>query len=125
MASELTRDELQRLARLGAERRLEELRREEASILSAFPELGQNGSSRARQGGERAASPAASTDANGGASTAPAAPVEGPRRPRMSAAQRRAVSARMRKYWADRRKASDTGAAKPKAKAKAKAKARA
>src|SRR5882762_480735 len=37
--ADLTREELQRLARLGAKSRLEELRREETSIRRAFPDL--------------------------------------------------------------------------------------
>lgn len=67
-------------------RRLEELRREEASIRSAFPELFRRGS--------RPDTVAAS---------------EGTARSRkaysMSPEAKRAVSERMKKYWADRRKA--------------------
>jgi hypothetical protein len=37
--ADLTRSELQRLARLGAKSRLEELRQEEAAIRRAFPDL--------------------------------------------------------------------------------------
>src|SRR4051812_50066841 len=37
--ADLTRQELQRLARLGAQSRLEELRREETAIRRAFPDL--------------------------------------------------------------------------------------
>jgi hypothetical protein len=85
--ADLTREELQRLARLGAKARLEELKREEASIRQAFPELFR-GAGRGRR--------AAKTDgaAGGRART----------RRRMSAAARKAVSDRMKKYWADRRK---------------------
>jgi len=84
---DLNRDQLQRLARLGAQARLEELRREEAAIRAAFPDLfGGRGRGRGRK-------------AAAGAAT-------GRRRRRsMSAAARKAVSERMRKYWADRRKA--------------------
>ena len=82
--ADLSRDELQRLARLGAKARLEELRSEEAAIRRAFPDL--FGRGRGRQ--------------------AAAAAAGGRRRRRgMSAAARKAVSIRMRKYWADRRKA--------------------
>lgn len=90
MADELSRDDMKRLARLGAIRRLEELRREEAAIRGAFPELFRAAS--------RAASPR-KADATESAAT--------PRRRRskMSPAARRAVSERMRKYWAERRKA--------------------
>jgi hypothetical protein len=83
--ADLSRDELQRLARLGAKSRLEELQREEAAIRGAFPDLFGRGR------GRQAAAPAA---------------AGGRRRRRgMSAAARKAVSIRMRKYWADRRKA--------------------
>lgn len=85
----MSRDELQRLARMGAKSRLEELRREEASIRRAFPELFRG---RGRQ--------AAATDASAGTRGRGRR-----RRGRMSAAARKAVSARMKKYWAARRKA--------------------
>ena len=83
--ADLTRDELQRLARLGAKSRLEELQREEAAIRRAFPDL--FGRGRGRQ------------------AAAPAVAGGGRRRRGMSAAARKAVSIRMRKYWAERRKA--------------------
>ncbi len=92
-----TRNTLRSFALVGAMRRLEELRQEEASIRAVFPEL--------FRGGRRAVNAparAAATDESGGA----------PRRRRrrrstMSAAQRKAVSERMRKYWAARRKAKN------------------
>jgi hypothetical protein len=77
--ADLSRDELQRLARLGARSRLEEIRREEAAIRRTFPDL--FGRGRGRQAG-----------------VAP-----GRRRRGMSAAARKAVSIRMRRYWAKRR----------------------
>src|SRR3954468_3104931 len=80
--ADLTRQELQRLARLGAQSRLEELRREEIAIRRAFPDL--FGGGRGRVGRPRAARTR--------------------RRSNMSAAQRKAVSERMKKYWAARRK---------------------
>ena len=85
MSRKLVGDELQRLARLGALARLEELRQEEAALRSAFPGLG---AASGRRGSKRGTKESA------------------PRRRRpMSAAARKAVSVRMRKYWADRRKA--------------------
>jgi hypothetical protein len=81
----LTREELQRLARLGAKSRLEELRREETAIRQAFPDLF---GGRGRQAAN-----------SGGGSASPR------RRSGMSAAARKAVSDRMKKYWAGRRKA--------------------
>jgi hypothetical protein len=80
--ADLSRSELQRLARLGARARLEELRQEEAAIRRAFPDLVR---------GRQAA-------AGGGASG------KIRRRRGMSAAARKAVSERMKKYWAARRK---------------------
>ena len=91
----LNREELRRLARLGAVARLQELRREEDAIRAEFPEV--FGGTRGRGRG-RAAAPA-------GAAAPAAAGRRGRRKRSMSPAQRKAVSERMRKYWADRRKA--------------------
>jgi hypothetical protein len=79
--------DLKSYARRGAEVRLGELREEMSAIYSAFPDL--------RRG--RPAQP------NGGSESVRA--VRRPRR-RMSAAQRKAVGERMRKYWAARKKAN-------------------
>lgn len=80
----LSAEQLRRLARLGAMARLQQLREEEAAIRSEFPELfGSRG--------------AAATGGDGAPRVR--------RRARMSAAARKAVSERMRKYWAARRKA--------------------
>ena len=81
----LNQDQLRRLARLGAVARLEQLREEEAAIRAEFPEL---------FGGRR------------GHRQVKGASVRKRRRAAMSAAQRKEVSERMRKYWAERRKAS-------------------
>ena len=86
MAS-LNQEQLRRLARLGAVARLEQLREEEAAIRAEFPEL---------FGGRRGSGRDAENEA----------PARGRRRRSMSAAQRKEVSERMRKYWAERRKAS-------------------
>ena len=85
----LNSEQLRRLARLGAMSRLEQIRAEEAAIRAEFPELFGRGSKREE----------AATDG--------AAPRGRRRRRRtnMSAAARKAVSERMRKYWAERRKA--------------------
>ena len=90
MPSELSRDQLSHLARLGAKVRLAEIKQEEAAlkaILNGRP-------SDAEQ-----------------VPTPPAEPVRRRRRRRVTwtAAQRRAVSARMKKYWAKRRRAAKTG----------------
>jgi hypothetical protein len=95
--ADLSREELQRLARLGARARLEELRVEEAAIRQAFPDLFGGRAGRGRGRGRRRAEPA---DASAGA----AGRSGGRRRRRMSAAARKAVSERMKKYWAARRK---------------------
>jgi hypothetical protein len=79
----LSQEQLRRLARLGAVARLEQLRQEEAAIRAEFPELFGRGR---REDGRAAA----------------AAPRRA--KPKMSAEARKAVSERMRKYWAERRK---------------------
>ena len=81
----LSQEQLRRLARLGAMARLEQLRQEEAAIRAEFPEL----FGRGRRPQQESAAP----------------PVRRRRRRAMSTAARKAVSERMRKYWADRRKA--------------------
>ena len=82
----LSQEQLRRLARLGAMARLEQLRQEEAGIRSEFPELFGRGRPR-----------------NDAAVSKPA--VRRRRRAPMTPAARKAVSERMRKYWAERRKA--------------------
>lgn len=70
-------------ALIGARVRLEEINREAAAIRSAFPDLGDSALPRART--------AKKSGKRGGWT--------------MSAAQKRAVSARMKKYWKARREA--------------------
>lgn len=84
----LNQEQLRRLARLGAIARLEQLRDEEAAIRSEFPELFGRGR----------------REDSASAGSAPAAGKRR-RRKKMSADARKAVSERMRKYWAERRKA--------------------
>ena len=79
----LNDEQLRRLARLGAKARLDELRLEEAAIRSAFPDVFGRGRREQARNGQVAS---------------------GRKRRRMSAAARKAVSSRMRKYWAERRK---------------------
>jgi len=78
----LAKFDVNKYARLGAEARAAELSAELAEIYRAFPGM--------RRGGRVAAG-----DAVGGAVR---------RRKPMTAAQKRAVSVRMKKYWASRRK---------------------
>jgi hypothetical protein len=87
LATDLSRDDLRRLARLGALSRLAELRKEEAAIRAAFPDLFRGG------GRGKAAGTAAQ----------PARRAR--KRRKMSSAEKKAVSERMKKYWAERRKA--------------------
>jgi hypothetical protein len=88
----LNAEQLRRLARLGAMARLEQMRAEEAAIRSEFPELFGRGSRREESGSDAAA----------------VTKRRRRRRPAMSAAARKEVSERMRKYWAERRKAKGT-----------------
>jgi hypothetical protein len=81
----LDRQELYRLARLGAETRLRALEVERAQILRSFPGL-------------------TAAAAQSSATTGTSGPVPVRRRREMSAAERKSVSARMKKYWAERRK---------------------
>ena len=89
--ADLNRVTLRRLAVKGAMARLSELKAEEAALRRAFPEL-----SRAAQRSEERSSAEAGATASAGRRRG---------RRRMSAAQRKAVSDRMKKYWAERRKA--------------------
>jgi len=80
----LTADRLRELARVGAEEALRQLRAEIIAIERAFPELKLTKGRRAlRQSIKQATS----------------------RTRQMSAAARKAVSVRMKRYWAERRKA--------------------
>jgi hypothetical protein len=86
--AKLNPEQLRRLARLGAVARLEQLRQEESEIRAEFPEL----FGRGRRPAGDAAQPAKT------------AVKRRRRRTKMTEAQKKAVSERMRKYWADRRK---------------------
>ena len=96
MAKGLSPTDFHKLARIGAAARLAELEREIASLRKVFPGL-------------KAASPDAAP-----AAAAPALPARltaraskrGRKKP-MSAAERKAVSERMKRYWADRRKSQN------------------
>lgn len=88
MAKGLDGHELRRLAQIGAQARLAELESERANLLSVFPGL--------RRIHPQAQAP----------STAPAGAKRRRRRSKMSAAGRKAVSERMKKYWANRRAAA-------------------
>lgn len=98
MAHELSKDDMRRFARLGAMRRLEDIRKEEAAIRAAFPEL---------FSGARPAARATKAAAVAVAPEKVAAPRKARKRSTMSPAMRKAVSERMKKYWAGRRKAKN------------------
>jgi len=78
------------LARTGAEARIREVQEEIADIQRAFPGIA---GTRGRLGVRRGR-PAASESS----------PVRRRKRPAMTAAQRKAVGERMKKYWAERKK---------------------
>ena len=94
MPNQLNSEVLRHLAKLGAQARLEQIEMERRAILAAFPDL-----TGARRGPGRPAK------AQGQKAVAPAAARPRRRRRTMTAAQRKEVSERMRKYWAERRKA--------------------
>lgn len=104
MANELTKDDLRRFARLGAMRRLDDMRKEEASIRASFPELFDDVPP--RRGGRPKATPAAAGVKPARAAKA-AKTGRARKRSTMSPAMRKEVSERMKKYWAGRRKAKN------------------
>jgi len=81
-------------ARRGAEARWNELQTEAAALLKQFPHLKSLSSTAQRTVGRAGRGLADTVD-----------PPRRRTRSRMTAAQRKAVSARMKKYWAARRKA--------------------
>jgi len=95
---------LRQYARMGALTRLNELRTEIEAIESAFPDLA------LRRGPRRVASPVTQSAGSYTDDGQTAGPGEAGARTRkrkpMTAAQRKAVGERMRKYWAARRKAA-------------------
>jgi hypothetical protein len=85
VAKRMAENQLRVLALVGAQVRLHALQAEIAALLATFPEL--------RSG--RAA--------HASAAPAPAARGRGGRKRPMSAAEKKIVSERMKKYWAERR----------------------
>ena len=94
MAKKLTADEMHRLARIGAAAKLAQLEREIAALKRAFPGL------KPRFAPAPVAAPEPVRPA-----APPAAALPRSRRSPMSAAERKAVSERMKRYWDARRKA--------------------
>ncbi len=91
MPNEMNAEVLRRLAKLGAQARLEQIEMERRAIIAAFPDLARGGGTPGRPRAAQAESPQA--------------PARKRRRRRMTAAQRKAVSERMTRYWSERRKA--------------------
>jgi hypothetical protein len=91
--NELNQETLKHLAKLGARARLEQIELERKAILAAFPDLH----------GRRPAGKPTARVSDATRASAQAAPRRRTRR--MTAAQRKEVSDRMKKYWAERRKA--------------------
>ena len=85
MAKRIAQQELRELALVGARARYQELRTSLTALLRTFPELARNGGARAPLATRGAGKP-------------------GRKKP-MTASERRQVSERMTKYWADRRAA--------------------
>ena len=103
----LTKDQLMRLARLGATARLQQMREESAAIYAEFPDLAEPDNQRPKP---RPAAPRRKNQAR--ARKRPArARTHTPKRRQggMSKAARKAVSERMRRYWAERRRAKANG----------------
>jgi hypothetical protein len=92
---------LERYARMGAQTRLAELRAEIAEIERVFPDLAAP---------RRTVSVGAPANTADGETVAPDQPVARKQRRRkpMTAAQRKAVGERMKKYWAARRDTQST-----------------
>jgi hypothetical protein len=99
MAKEPGKDFLQRLARLGAQARLQQIDEERREILRAFPGLA---AAVARQ---KPAEPAAVAEAP--AAAGKTAPAKRRGRRKMTPAEKKVASERMRKYWAEKKKAGD------------------
>jgi hypothetical protein len=98
LANKSTQDRLRDYAKMGAALRASELQAEINEIYRAFPELKlkkKGASGGASNGASRAAAEA----------SAPAKATKRRTAPKWSAAARRAVSQRMKKYWAERRRA--------------------
>jgi len=96
VAKKLTEAEIHRLARLGAAAKLAQLEREIASLKRAFPGLKPR----------PAHAPSPLPDGSIHVPQGPPVPHQSRRTP-MSAAERKAVSERMKRYWDARRKAGN------------------
>lgn len=95
--------DMKELARRGAELRVAELTRELEAIYGAFPDLRQSRRGAGVGNGESSRRPRGQSGRQMTAQEPPVAntPRKGKRR-KMTAAERKAVSQRMKKYWAER-----------------------
>jgi len=116
VATELSKDDMRRFARLGAMKRLDDIRREEAAIRASFPELFAGDRPVRAVTAGKAAKPARGAKPAKAAKAAKAAKVAAGageaksaarKRSTMSPAMRKEVSERMKKYWAGRRKSKN------------------
>ena len=108
MKDQILSPAIRRYALAGAQARLVEMSQEADAIRRAFPELrDRSGNSRRSNGAAAGQSPANSDD-----ESPTAAKLQGGRGT-MSAAQRKAVGERMKKYWAARRRGNRAAAATP------------
>lgn len=99
MANQL---DIKELAARGAAVRLAELQAEIDAIKAAFPTLGRQAGAGGGRGARKRSNGAMAASAGGDTPSR--------RRRTMSAAEKRAVSIRMKKYWAGRRKAKAAAA---------------
>jgi hypothetical protein len=99
----LAKFDLKAYARTGAAARVGELNDELAAIYRAFPDLRQPRRGRPQSPSPTADGPGRGSEIGNGRASASAAPRRR-RRWKMSAAQKKAVGLRMKKYWAERRK---------------------
>jgi hypothetical protein len=102
--------DMKALAQLGARARLSQLQEEINELQQAFPDLGsREPATRTRRRGRRAKAPAQSSAAQPVEAAQEAAPAVVRKRKPMTAAQKKSVGERMKKYWAARRKAEKKG----------------
>jgi hypothetical protein len=108
MENRLATFDLKAFARRGAEARIAELNAELAEIYRAFPDLRASSGGRGRAGSRQVMPNQGAALRDMGAITNAAfqteeAPARRRKRRKMTAAERKAVGERMKKYWAGRR----------------------
>jgi hypothetical protein len=101
--------DMKALAQLGARARLSQLQEEISELQRAFPDLGGRSTSTTTRRRGRRARTAPDSAAEQGDAAQDEAPATVRKRKPMTAAQKKSVGERMRKYWAARRKAEKKG----------------